>query len=244
MPTANELRQGFLDYFNGHGHAIVPSSSLIPQADPTLLFTNAGMVQFKGVFLGQDPRVYSRAASCQKCVRAGGKHNDLENVGHTGRHHTFFEMLGNFSFGDYFKEQAIDFAWEYLTRVVNLSPERLWVTVYKEDDEAYTVWEKKIKIPASRIVKCGEEDNFWQMADTGPCGPCSEIHYDQGAGVPGDPFPNGEGDRVMEIWNLVFMEYFRNEHGEQLKLPKPSIDTGMGLERLAAMVQGKTSNYD
>jgi len=199
MPTANELRQGFLDYFKGHGHAIVPSSSLIPQADPTLLFTNAGMVQFKSVFLGEERRAYTRAASSQKCIRAGGKHNDLENVGHTGRHHTFFEMLGNFSFGDYFKEEAIHFAWEYLTRVVHLSPERLWVTVYKEDDEAYAIWEKKVKIPAARLLKCGEADNFWQMADTGPCGPCSEIHYDQGPNVPGDAFPNGEGDRVIEI---------------------------------------------
>ncbi len=244
MPTANELRQGFLDYFKGHGHALVPSSSLIPQADPTLLFTNAGMVQFKGVFLGEERRAYTRAASAQKCIRAGGKHNDLENVGHTGRHHTFFEMVGNFSFGDYFKEEAIHFGWEYLTRVVKLSPERLWVTVYKEDDEAYAAWEKKIKIPSARIVKCGEKDNFWQMADTGPCGPCSEIHYDQGPGVPGDPFPNGKGDRVMELWNLVFMQYHRDEKGVLHPLPKPSIDTGMGLERLAAVVQGKTSNYD
>src|SRR5437588_5439650 len=244
MQTANDLRQGFLDYFKGQGHAVVPSSSLIPQADPTLLFTNAGMVKLKGVFLGEEHRAYTRDASSQKCIRAGGKHNDLENVGHTGRHHTFFEMLGNFSFGDYFKEEAIDLAWEYLTRVVKLSPERLWVTVYKEDNEAYTVWATKIKIPASRIVKCGEQDNFWQMADTGPCGPCSEIHYDQGAGVPGDQFPNGEGDRVIELWNLVFMQYHRDEKGALHPLPKPSIDTGMGLERLAAVVQGKTSNYD
>src|SRR5438876_1619823 len=244
MQTANELRQGFLDYFKGHGHAVVPSSSLIPQADPTLLFTNAGMVQFKGVFLGEEHRLYSRAASSQKCIRAGGKHNDLENVGYTGRHHTFFEMLGNFSFGDYFKEEAIDLAWDYLTRVVKLSPERLWVTVYKEDGEAYTVWARKIKIPPARIVKCGEEDNFWQMADTGPCGPCSEIHYDQGPGVPGDPFPNGVGDRVIELWNLVFMQYHRDEKGTLHPLPRPSIDTGMGLERLAAVVQSKTSNYD
>ena len=243
MPSANELRQGFLDYFKGHGHAVIPSSSLIPQADPTLLFTNAGMVQFKGVFLGQDPRVYSRAASCQKCIRAGGKHNDLENVGYTGRHHTFFEMLGNFSFGDYFKEEAIHFAWEYLTRVVNLLPERLWVTVFREDNEALGLWEK-IGVPSSRIMRCGEKDNFWQMADTGPCGPCSEIHYDQGPGVPGDAVPNGAGDRVMEIWNLVFMQYHRDDRGTLNPLPRPSIDTGMGLERLAAVVQGKTSNYD
>src|SRR5712692_4914160 len=244
MPTANELRQGFLDYFKGHGHAIVPSSSLIPQADPTLLFTNAGMVQFKGVFLGGEHRAYTRAASSQKCIRAGGKHNDLENVGHTGRHHTFFEMLGNFSFGDYFKEDAIRFAWEYLTKAAKLSPDRLWVTVFRDDDEAYAIWEHKIGLPAVRILKCGEQDNFWQMADTGPCGPCSEIHYDQGSGVPGDPFPNGEGDRVMELWNLVFMQYHRDEKGALHPLPKPSIDTGMGLERLAAVVQGKTSNYD
>ncbi len=244
MPTANELRQGFLDYFKGHGHAIVPSSSLIPQADPTLLFTNAGMVQFKSVFLGDERRAYSRAVSSQKCIRAGGKHNDLENVGHTGRHHTFFEMLGNFSFGDYFKEDAIRFGWEYLTRVVHLSPERFWVTVFKDDDEAYAIWEHKIGVPSARIIRCGEKDNFWQMADTGPCGPCSEIHYDQGPGVPGDAAPNGAGDRVMELWNLVFMQYHRDEKGALHPLPKPSIDTGMGLERLAAVVQGKTSNYD
>src|SRR6266581_1650173 len=240
--TGAEIRETFLKYFERHGHARVRSSPLIPQADPTLLFTNAGMVQFKGVFLGEERRAYTRAASSQKCIRAGGKHNDLENVGHTARHHTFFEMLGNFSFGDYFKGEAIDLAWEYLTRVVKLSPERLWVTVYKEDDEAYAIWQKKI--PASRIVKCGEQDNFWQMADTGPCGPCSEIHYDQGPGVPGDPFPNGEGDRVIELWNLVFMQYHRDAKGALHSLPKPSIDTGMGLERLAAVVQGKTSNYD
>ncbi|MEK6603564.1 MAG: alanine--tRNA ligase, partial [Nitrospirota bacterium] len=244
MPTANELRQGFLDYFKGHGHAIVPSSSLIPQADPTLLFTNAGMVQFKGVFLGDERRSYSRAVSSQKCIRAGGKHNDLENVGHTGRHHTFFEMLGNFSFGDYFKEDAIRFGWEYLTQVVNLPPERLWVTVFKDDDEAHAIWEHKVGVPSARIVRCGEKDNFWQMADTGPCGPCSEIHYDQGPGVPGDSAPNGAGDRVMELWNLVFMQYHRDEKGVLHPLPKPSIDTGMGLERLAAVVQGKTTNYD
>jgi alanyl-tRNA synthetase len=244
MPTANELRQGFLDYFKGHGHAIVPSSSLIPQADPTLLFTNAGMVQFKSVFLGNEQRAYTRAASSQKCIRAGGKHNDLENVGQTSRHHTFFEMLGNFSFGDYFKEDAIRFAWEYLTKTVKLSPDRLWVTVFQDDDEAYTIWEHKIGMPSARIIRCGELDNFWQMADTGPCGPCSEIHYDQGSGVPGDAVPNGAGDRIMEIWNLVFMQYHRDEKGRLHPLPKPSIDTGMGLERLAAVVQGKTSNYD
>src|SRR5213082_205826 len=243
MPTGHELRQSFLDYFHQHGHTIVPSSSLIPQADPTLLFTNAGMVQFKGVFLGEEQREYARAASSQKCLRAGGKHNDLENVGYTGRHHTFFEMLGNFSFGDYFKEEAIHFGWEYLTAVLQLPKDRLWATVYQEDDEAYGLWEK-MGVPSSRIMRCGEKDNFWQMAETGPCGPCSEIHYDQGAGVAGDAVPNGTGDRVMEIWNLVFMQYHRNEHGTLHPLPKPSIDTGMGLERLAAVVQGKTTNYD
>ncbi len=203
MPTGHELRQSFLDYFHQHGHTIVPSSSLIPQADPTLLFTNAGMVQFKGVFLGEEQREYARAASSQKCLRAGGKHNDLENVGYTGRHHTFFEMLGNFSFGDYFKEEAIHFGWEYLTAVLQLPKDRLWATVYQEDDEAYGLWEK-MGVPSSRIMRCGEKDNFWQMAETGPCGPCSEIHYDQGVGVAGDAVPNGAGDRVMEIWNLVF----------------------------------------
>jgi alanyl-tRNA synthetase len=243
MATANELRQGFLEYFRGHGHAVVPSSSLIPQADPTLLFTNAGMVQFKRVFLGEEPRPYRRAASCQKCIRAGGKHNDLENVGYTGRHHTFFEMLGNFSFGDYFKEDAIRFGWEYLTRVVHLPKDRLWVTVFREDDEAFRLWEK-IGVPTSRIMRFDEQDNFWQMAETGPCGPCSEVHYDQGPAVPGDGVPNGAGDRVMEIWNLVFMQYHRDESGALNPLPKPSIDTGMGLERLAAVVQGKTTNYD
>ena len=243
MPTGHELRQSFLDYFHQHGHTIVPSSSLIPQADPTLLFTNAGMVQFKGVFLGEEQREYARAASSQKCLRAGGKHNDLENVGYTGRHHTFFEMLGNFSFGDYFKEEAIHFGWEYLTAVLQLPKDRLWATVYQEDDEAYGLWEK-MGVPSSRIMRCGEKDNFWQMAETGPCGPCSEIHYDQGAGVAGDAVPNGAGDRVMEIWNLVFMQYHRDDHGALHPLPKPSIDTGMGLERLAAVVQGKTTNYD
>jgi alanyl-tRNA synthetase len=243
MPTGHELRQSFLDYFHQHGHTIVPSSSLIPQADPTLLFTNAGMVQFKGVFLGEEQREYARAASSQKCLRAGGKHNDLENVGYTGRHHTFFEMLGNFSFGDYFKEEAIHFGWEYLTAVLQLPKDRLWATVYQEDDEAYGLWEK-MGVPSSRIMRCGEKDNFWQMAETGPCGPCSEIHYDQGAGVAGDAVPNGAGDRVMEIWNLVFMQYHRDDRGALHPLPKPSIDTGMGLERLAAVVQGKITNYD
>jgi alanyl-tRNA synthetase len=241
--TAESLRQGFIKYFQGHGHQPVPSSPLLPQADPTILFTNAGMNQFKRVFLGEEQRPYKRAVTAQKCVRAGGKHNDLENVGYTRRHHTFFEMLGNFSFGDYFKADAIFYGWDYLTKTVGLSRDRLWVTVFREDDEAFKLWEK-IGVPTSRIVRCGEKDNFWQMADTGPCGPCSEIHYDQGPSVPGDDVPNGEGDRVIEIWNLVFMQFDRDAGGKLTPLPKPSIDTGMGLERLAAVAQGVHSNYD
>ena len=241
--SAHDLRQAFIRYFEQHGHQAVPSSPLIPQADPTLLFTNAGMNQFKGVFLGQDTRRYRRAVSAQKCLRAGGKHNDLENVGYTRRHHTFFEMLGNFSFGDYFKEDAITFGWEFLTRTVGLDKSRLWITVFREDDDAEQLW-KKVGIPPARIIRCGEKDNFWQMADTGPCGPCSEIHYDQGPTVPGDDRPNGEGDRVIEIWNLVFMQFNRDASGTLHPLPKPSIDTGMGLERLAAVAQGVYSNYD
>ncbi len=240
---AQDLRQAFIRYFEQHGHQAVPSSPLIPQADPTLLFTNAGMNQFKGVFLGQETRRYRRAVSAQKCLRAGGKHNDLENVGYTGRHHTFFEMLGNFSFGDYFKEDAIVFGWEFLTKTVGLDKSRLWITVYEEDHEAEQLW-KKVGVPSGRIVRSGEKDNFWQMADTGPCGPCSEIHYDQGSAVPGDDRPNGEGDRVIEIWNLVFMQFNRDASGTLHPLPKPSIDTGMGLERLAAVSQGVYSNYD
>ncbi len=240
---ANQLRQAFLQYFAGHGHQVVPSSSLIPQADPTLLFTNAGMNQFKGIFLGEETRPYRRAVTVQKCLRAGGKHNDLENVGYTGRHHTFFEMLGNFSFGDYFKEEAIAFGWEFLTAVVGLPKDRLWVTVFREDDEAARLW-AKLGVPLARIMRCGEKDNFWQMADTGPCGPCSEIHYDQGPAVPGDDVPNGAGDRVIEVWNLVFMQYDRDTKGILRPLPKPSIDTGMGLERLAAVAQGVPSNYE
>jgi alanyl-tRNA synthetase len=241
--SAQDLRHAFIRYFEQQGHQAVPSSPLIPQADPTLLFTNAGMNQFKRVFLGEETRPYRRAASVQKCLRAGGKHNDLENVGYTRRHHTFFEMLGNFSFGDYFKEDAIRFGWEFLTQTVGLSKDRLWVTVFREDDEAERLW-KQIGVPSSRIVRCGEKDNFWQMADTGPCGPCSEIHFDQGPSVPGDDRPNGEGDRVMEIWNLVFMQFNRDASGTLNPLPKPSIDTGMGLERLAAVAQGVHSNYD
>ncbi len=240
---AHELREAFIRYFERHGHQAVPSAALIPQADPTLLFTNAGMNQFKRVFLGEEARAYRRAVSVQKCLRAGGKHNDLENVGYTRRHHTFFEMLGNFSFGDYFKEEAIRFGWEFLTDTVGLTKDQLWVTIYQEDDDADRLW-KKIGVPASRIVRCGEKDNFWQMADTGPCGPCSEIHFDQGPAVPGDNRPNGAGDRVIEIWNLVFMQFNRDTSGTLHPLPKPSIDTGMGLERLAAVSQGVLSNYD
>lgn len=241
--SATELRRAFLAYFEKQGHQAVPSSALIPQADPTLLFTNAGMNQFKRVFLGEESRAYKRAVTVQKCLRAGGKHNDLENVGYTRRHHTFFEMLGNFSFGDYFKEEAIRFGWEFLTDTVGLAKDRLWVTIFREDEEADRLW-RKIGVPASRIVRCDEKDNFWQMADTGPCGPCSEIHLDQGTVVPGDDRPNGEGDRVIEIWNLVFMQYNRDATGTLHPLPKPSIDTGMGLERLAAVAQGVLSNYD
>ncbi|MDR4469085.1 MAG: alanine--tRNA ligase [Nitrospira sp.] len=241
--SATELRRAFIRYFEQHGHQAVPSSALIPQADPTLLFTNAGMNQFKRVFLGEESRAYKRAVTVQKCLRAGGKHNDLENVGYTRRHHTFFEMLGNFSFGDYFKEEAIKFGWEFLTDTVGLAKDRLWVTIFREDEEADRLW-RKIGVPASRIMRCDEKDNFWQMADTGPCGPCSEIHFDQGTVVPGDDRPNGEGDRVIEIWNLVFMQYNRDAAGTLHPLPKPSIDTGMGLERLAAVAQGVLSNYD
>ncbi len=241
--SAQELREAFIRYFERHGHQAVPSSPLIPQADPTLLFTNAGMNQFKRVFLGEETRAYKRAVSAQKCLRAGGKHNDLENVGYTGRHHTFFEMLGNFSFGDYFKADAIRFGWEFLTQTVGLDRSRLWVTVFREDDDAERLW-KTIGVSPSRIVRCGEKDNFWQMADTGPCGPCSEIHYDQGPAVPGDDHPNGAGDRVLEIWNLVFMQYNRDAAGTLHPLPKPSIDTGMGLERLSSVAQGVHSNYD
>ncbi len=241
--SAQGLRQSFIRYFEQHGHQAVPSSALIPQADPTLLFTNAGMNQFKQVFLGEESRPYKRAVSVQKCLRAGGKHNDLENVGYTRRHHTFFEMLGNFSFGDYFKEDAVIFGWEFLTKTVGLDKSRMWVTIFREDDEADQLW-KKIGVSPSRIVRCGEKDNFWQMADTGPCGPCSELHFDQGPSVPGDDRPNGEGDRVIEIWNLVFMQYNRDASGKLNPLPKPSIDTGMGLERLTAVAQGVLSNYD
>ena len=242
-----EIRHKFLDYFKTHGHEVVESSSLIPKDDPTLLFTNAGMVQFKGLFLGEEKRSYTRAVTSQKCVRAGGKHNDLENVGYTPRHHTFFEMLGNFSFGDYFKEEAIVWAWELLTEVYNLPDEKLYVSVYKDDDEACRIWEEKTGIPGERIIRLGEKDNFWSMGDTGPCGPCSEILIDQGAslgcGRP-DCAPGCDCDRYLEIWNLVFTQYNRSADGKLTPLPKPNIDTGMGLERLTAVIQGVTSNYD
>ncbi|HBO13171.1 MAG TPA: alanine--tRNA ligase, partial [Halieaceae bacterium] len=240
-----EIREAFLAFFEEHGHTRVPSSSLVPANDPTLLFTNAGMNQFKDTFLGTDPRPYTRAASSQRCVRAGGKHNDLENVGYTARHHTFFEMLGNFSFGDYFKREAIRFAWTFLTENLGLPPERLWVTVHVSDDEAAKIWTDEIGFPAERLSRL-DEDNFWQMGDTGPCGPCSEVFYDHGPEVPGGP-PGSEDDdldRYIEIWNLVFMQYNRDASGEMAPLPKPSVDTGMGLERIAAVLQGVHSNYE
>src|SRR5436189_6451656 len=248
------IRRQFIDYFVSKGHTHVPTSPLVPADDPTLLFTNAGMVQFKDVFLGYDQRPYKRAVSSQRCVRAGGKHNDLENVGYTARHHTFFEMLGNFSFGDYFKRDAIHYAWDLLTRVYKLSPERLWTTVYHEDDEAYDLWTKEIGVPKGRCIRIGDKpgspkyqsDNFWQMPDTGPCGPCSEIFYDHGPGVPGGPPgpSDAEGDRYIEIWKLVFMQFNRDDKGAVATVPKPSVDTGMGLERMAAVMQGKHSNYE
>ncbi len=246
MNTVSELRQAFLDYFKSKGHQIVPSSPLVPANDPTLLFTNAGMVQFKETFLGIEQRSYNRATSCQRCVRAGGKHNDLENVGYTARHHTFFEMLGNFSFGDYFKTEAIEFAWEFLTVILKLPPEKLWITVYKDDDEAADIWLNRLKIDPKRFSRCGEKDNFWSMGDTGPCGPCSEIFYDHGPTIAGGPpgSADEDGDRYIEIWNLVFMQYNRDAQGNLTPLPKPSVDTGMGLERLAAVIQGVHSNYE
>ncbi len=247
--TGNETRQKFLDYFSDRGHRIVRSSSLVPANDPTLLFTNAGMNQFKDVFTGAEVREYKRATTSQKCVRAGGKHNDLDNVGYTRRHHTFFEMLGNFSFGDYFKPEAIDFAWELITKVYGLSKERLYVTVFREDDDAELLWQKVAGVPKERIFRLGEKDNFWQMGETGPCGPCSEIHYDLGPGTaePGrehEEFPDDGGGRFVEIWNLVFMQFDRSADGVMTPLPRPSIDTGMGLERIAAVLQGKITNYE
>ncbi|HVO47300.1 MAG TPA: alanine--tRNA ligase [Steroidobacteraceae bacterium] len=244
--SAADVRRAFLDFFRERGHAVVPSSSLVPGSDPTLLFTNAGMVQFKDVFLGKEKRDYVRAATSQRCVRAGGKHNDLENVGYTARHHTFFEMLGNFSFGDYFKREAIRLAWDFLTGTLKLDPARLWVTVYRDDDEAADIWLKDIGVPSSRFTRLGEKSNFWAMGDTGPCGPCSEIFYDHGPAIPGGPpgSPDEEGDRYVEIWNLVFMQFERSGDGKLTPLPKPSVDTGMGLERIAAVMQGVHSNYD
>ncbi|MFI4885909.1 MAG: alanine--tRNA ligase [Steroidobacterales bacterium] len=243
---AADARRAFLEFFRERGHTIVPSSPLVPGNDPTLLFTNAGMVQFKDVFLGKERRDYVRATSSQRCVRAGGKHNDLENVGYTARHHTFFEMLGNFSFGDYFKRDAIRFAWEFLTGTLQLDPARLWVTVFRDDDEAADIWLKEVGVSPQRFSRMGEKSNFWAMGDTGPCGPCSEIFYDHGADIPGGPpgSPDEEGDRYVEIWNLVFMQFDRSADGTLTPLPKPSVDTGMGLERIAAVLQGVHSNYD
>jgi alanyl-tRNA synthetase len=244
--SAADVRRAFLEFFRERGHTIVPSSSLVPGNDPTLLFTNAGMVQFKDCFLGKDKRDYVRAASSQRCVRAGGKHNDLENVGYTARHHTFFEMLGNFSFGDYFKRDAIRFAWDFVTKTLQLDPNRLWVTVFKDDDEAADIWIKEVGVPANRLTRMGEKSNFWAMGDTGPCGPCSEIFYDHGAHIPGGPpgSPDEDGDRFVEIWNLVFMQFDRSADGKLTPLPKPAVDTGAGLERVSAVMQGVTNNYD
>ena len=251
--TSADIRRTFLDFFARKGHHIVPSASLIPGNDATLLFTNAGMVPFKDVFLGQDPRAYTRATSAQRCVRAGGKHNDLENVGYTARHHTFFEMLGNFSFGDYFKQEAIDYAWQFLTEELKLPAEKLLVTVYESDDEAYALWTNHIGVPADRVIRIGDNkgapyasDNFWSMGDTGPCGPCTEVFYDHGAEIWGGPpgSPEEDGDRFIEIWNIVFMQFNRHADGRMEPLPKPSVDTGMGLERIAAIMQGVHSNYE
>src|SRR6266478_4140828 len=246
MQTANDIRAAFLDYFARNGHEIVPSSPLVPRNDPTLLFTNAGMVQFKNVFTGLEKRPYQRAVTSQKCVRAGGKHNDLENVGYTARHHTFFEMLGNFSFGDYFKDRAIELAWNLIVKEFGLPKDKLLVTVYAEDDDAARLWAKIAGLPEQKIIRIATSDNFWAMGDTGPCGPCSEIFYDHGEGIPGGPpgTPDQDGDRFVEIWNLVFMQFEQQPGGDRLPLPRPSIDTGMGLERIAAVLQGKHDNYD
>ena len=242
---SDEIRQAFLDYFADHDHQVVPSSSLVPANDPSLLFANAGMVQFKDVFLGHETRTPPRAVSAQRCVRAGGKHNDLENVGYTARHHTFFEMLGNFSFGDYFKEEAIQYCWEFLTDTLALPPDRLWVSVYQDDDEAERIWLEGIGIDPKRLARLGAEENFWSMGDTGPCGPCTEVYYDHGEGIPGKPPGQGDdSDRFVEIWNLVFMQYRREADGSMEPLPSPSVDTGMGLERIAAVMQGVHDNYE
>src|SRR5580658_3279481 len=246
MSGVNEIRSAFLNYFAANGHEIVPSSPLVPRNDPTLMFTNAGMVQFKNVFTGLEKRPYQRAVTAQKCVRAGGKHNDLDNVGYTARHHTFFEMLGNFSFGDYFKDRAIELAWNLITKEFGLAKERLTITVFSEDDEAFDLWRKIAGLPEQRIIRIPTADNFWQMGDTGPCGPCSEIFYDHGPHIPGGPpgSPDADGDRFIEIWNLVFMQFETLPGGERVNLPRPSIDTGMGLERIAAVLQGVHDNYD
>ena len=244
--SAASIRAAFIEYFAKLGHTVVASSSLVPHDDPTLLFTNAGMVPFKDTFLGQEQRPYTKAVSSQRCVRAGGKHNDLENVGYTARHHTFFEMLGNFSFGDYFKREAIQYAWDFLTAVLHLPPEKLWVTVYRDDDEAAHIWLQEIGVSPKRFSRCGEKDNFWSMGDTGPCGPCTEIFFDHGPEIAGGPpgSPEADGDRYIEIWNLVFMQFNRDNNGQLHPLPKPSVDTGMGLERIAAVVQGVHNNYE
>ena len=246
MQTANDIRSAFLEYFRKHDHEVVASGPLVPHNDPTLLFTNSGMVQFKSLFTGAETRPYQRAVTSQKCVRAGGKHNDLDNVGYTARHHTFFEMLGNFSFGDYFKDRAIELAWDLVTKEFGLSPERLWITVYHEDDQAFDLWKKIAGLPEERIVRIATSDNFWAMGDTGPCGPCSEIFYDHGPDVPGGPpgSVDQDGDRFVEIWNLVFMQFEQLGADQRIDLPKPSIDTGLGLERVAALMQGKHDNYD
>src|SRR3954464_14054684 len=246
MSGVNEIRSTFLKFFADNGHEIVPSSPLVPRNDPTLMFTNAGMVQFKNVFTGVEKRPYQRATTSQKCVRAGGKHNDLDNVGYTARHHTFFEMLGNFSFGDYFKDHAIELAWNLVTKEFGLPKDKLTATVYVDDDQAFDLWKKIAGLPESRIIRIAGSDNFWQMGDTGPCGPCSEIFYDHGDHIPGGPpgSANEDGDRVIEIWNLVFSQYEEGPPGIRVPLPRPSIDTGMGLERIAAILQGKHDNYD
>jgi alanyl-tRNA synthetase len=246
MTSANEIRRAFLEYFQRHGHEIVPSSPLVPHKDPTLLFTNAGMVQFKNVFSGSETRACKRAVTSQKCVRAGGKHNDLENVGYTARHNTFFEMLGNFSFGDYFKDLAIELSWDLITKEYGLPEDRLLVTVYAEDDQAFDLWRKIAGLPEDKVIRIASSDNFWAMGEVGPCGPCSEIFYDHGPGIPGGPpgSPEEDGDRFVELWNLVFMQYEEVEPGKRIELPKPSIDTGMGLERIAAVLQGKHDSFD
>src|SRR5210317_973503 len=247
MATTSDIRATFLSFFEKNGHTVVDSSPLVPRNDPTLMFTNSGMVQFKNVFTGVEHRDYTRATTSQKCVRAGGKHNDLENVGYTARHHTFFEMLGNFSFGDYFKEGAIEFAWDLLTNGYGLPADKLWASVYLDDDDAYDLWQKNIGLPEDRIVRLGEEDNFWAMGDTGPCGPCSEILIDRGeefgCGRP-ECTAGCDCDRYLEIWNLVFMQFNRDESGKMTTLPKPSIDTGLGLERMVSIIQDVPTNYD